>query len=197
MKIGIINYGGGNLKSVTNALVRLEQNFEVLDSPSRLEYVDKIIFPGVGSAKNAMNALKKKGFVEPIKALKKPFLGICLGMQLLSEFSEEGKVKCLDLIPGKVKKFQSRELKIPQIGWNKVNVVKKNALFDGIKNQDYFYFVNSYYFDAQAEYVIRTSDYSLKFPSVVLKNNFYAVQFHPEKSGKSGLKLLSNFCNKC
>jgi glutamine amidotransferase len=144
-----------------------------------------------------MNALKKKGFVEPIKALKKPFLGICLGMQLLSEFSEEGKVKCLDLIPGKVKKFQSRELKIPQIGWNKVNVVKKNALFDGIKNQDYFYFVNSYYFDAQAEYVIRTSDYSLKFPSVVLKNNFYAVQFHPEKSGKSGLKLLSNFCNKC
>lgn len=197
MKIGIINYGGGNLKSVTNALIRLGQNFEIMNDPSRLKCVDKIIFPGVGSAKNTMNALKQRGFIDPIKALKKPFLGICLGMQLLSEFSDEGNAKCLNVIPGKVKKFQSCELKIPQIGWNKVNVVKKNALFDGIKSQDYFYFVNSYYFEAQTEYTIGTSDYCLKFASAVYKNNFYAVQFHPEKSGKSGLKLLSNFCNKC
>lgn len=197
MKIGIINYGAGNLKSICNALSMLNKNFGIISAPEELLYFDKIIFPGVGAAGNAMKKLKVKGFINRIKKIKKPFLGICLGSQLLADFSEENNTKCFGIIPGVVKRFKSSDLKIPQIGWNKVEFKADLPLFKGIKNGSYFYFVNSYYLDISEKFVFGTTDYGVSFPAVIQKKNFYGVQFHPEKSGEAGLELLSNFCEKC
>lgn len=195
--IAIIDYGASNLQSVCNALKKLKQPFEVVQKPQAMARAKKVILPGVGAAENTMEKLQKSGFAEIIPRLKIPFLGICLGMQLLADFSEEGNVKCLSVIPGQVKKFRPRTLKIPQIGWNKVGVVKSSPLMTGIPDENYFYFVNSFYFDAPLENVIGKTNYGFAFPSVIQKNNFYAVQFHPEKSGPLGLKLLRNFCGLC
>ena len=204
--IGIIDYNSGNIKSVTNALERIGQKFIVVKSPEEFSKCDKLIFPGVGAADFAMESLKRSEFIEPIKAFKKPFLGICLGMQLLSEFSEEGGVECLKIVPNSsVLKFygvaDGRALKVPQIGWNRVNFEKTSAessvLFDEIESGEYFYFVNSYYLKCPEKYVLGRTDYGVDFVSAVKKDNFYGVQFHPEKSSEAGQKLLLNFCEKC
>lgn len=195
--IAVIDYGASNLQSVCNALEKLKQPFEVVQKPQAIARAKKVILPGVGAAGNAMEKLQKSGFAEILPCLKIPFFGICLGMQLLADFSEEGNVKCLSVIPGRVKKFRSRALKIPQTGWNKVKFTKPSPLTAGIPDENYFYFVNSFYFDAPPENVIGKTNYGTRFPSVIQKNNFYATQFHPEKSGPVGLQLLRNFCKLC
>lgn len=196
MKIAIIDYGAGNLRSIESALKKLGQEFEIIKKPEDLGDFAKVILPGVGAAKSAMNNLKKQGFSKILAQLKIPFLGICLGLQLLSDFSREDNVKCLSIIPGRVKKFP-KFVKVPQIGWNKVNFVKESPLSDDIPNESYFYFVNSFYFETDRDFLTAESDYGITFPSIIQKDNFYATQFHPEKSGEIGAKLLFNFCKKC
>lgn len=194
--IQIIDYGAGNIKSVQNALKQLGINSKIISSAKELRNDSKIIFPGVGAAESAMEQLRKRGFTEIIPQIKSPFLGICLGMQLLMDFSEENNTECLEIIKGKVFKFP-KIVKIPQIGWNKVMQEKcKTPLFKNIPDQSYFYFVNSYYADSVSD-SIGTTDYGINFASAISKNNFYGVQFHPEKSGEIGLKLLNNFCKLC
>lgn len=193
--IGIINYNTGNIESVCNTLTKLGQSFKIINSPSEIDQVKKIILPGVGSANFAMQELDKLGFTATLKKTQKPILGICLGMQILASYSEEGETECLGIIEGEVKRFRS--LKVPQIGWNKVSFDKESKLLEGIKSDEYFYFVNSYFFEANSSFILATTSYGIDFPSIVQKDNFYGVQFHPEKSAELGLKLLNNFCTKC
>lgn len=194
--IQIIDYGAGNLRSVQNALKKLGIESKVINSGEDLKTDCKTIFPGVGAAGSAMKEIEKRGFIDPIKSSAAPLLGICLGMQLLLDFSEENSTQGLGIINGKVKKFPTT-VKIPQIGWNKVEQTdSQNPLFDSIPSQSYFYFVNSY-FATPESYSIGTTNYDLNFTSVINKDNFYGVQFHPEKSGEIGLQLLNNFCKKC
>lgn len=195
--IAIIDYGAGNLQSVANALKKLGQKFKIAETPQALARAERVILPGVGSAGAAMQRMLETGFIDAIPRLKVPFLGICLGLQLLADFSGEDNTECLAVVPGRVKKFSQEEVKVPQIGWNKVNFAKKSPLTADIVDENYFYFVNSYYFDAPDEYVIATTDYGVSFASIIQKENFYATQFHPEKSGELGLQLLNNFCTKC
>lgn len=195
--IQIIDYGAGNIQSVLNALKQIGVEAEVISSAKELKSDCKLIFPGVGAASSAMEVLKKSYFADVIPYLKNPFLGICLGMQLLADSSEEGDTECLGILNGKVKKF-SGDVKVPQIGWNKVKIVNsRDPLFCGIEDDSYFYFVNSYYLDADPVCAIGKTNYGREFVSAVKKNNFYGVQFHPEKSGEVGLKLLNNFCKLC
>jgi len=194
--IQIIDYGAGNLRSVSNALKQLGQEYEIITSANELKSGAKIIFPGVGAANAAMRNLNKSGFADVIPKIKMPFLGICLGMQLLLPYSEEGDTKCLGVIDGTVRNF-SQDLKIPQIGWNSVQQINDDPLFQGVPNNTYFYFVNSYFVDTEKSFVLGLTDYGIRFDSVIRKNNFYGVQFHPEKSGEIGLKLLNNFCGLC
>lgn len=203
--ITIIDYGIGNLGSIANALTRLGKNFQISSSPSVVEKATVLILPGVGAAGKGMENLKKLGLdkviVEQIK-IGCPFLGICLGMQLLFDFSEEGNVTCLGILKGKVKKFRQMR-KIPQIGWNQVTIQGINhprgvelKLFNGIVNNSYFYFVNSYYCDPFDKLIIiGSTEYGETFPSIIAKNNIVATQFHPEKSGKVGHAFLNNFIN--
>lgn len=194
--IQIINYGAGNIRSVENALKKLGVNSRVVGSASELRNDCKVIFPGVGAAGSAMSGLKERGFIGALKTFKAPILGICLGMQILLESSEEGDVSCLRIIEGNVKKFDGG-VKIPQIGWNKVKQAGPSPLFNGVPDGSYFYFVNSYFADVNKSFVLGTTNYGVSFPSVIRKENFYGVQFHPEKSGEIGLKLLNNFCKLC
>lgn len=190
----IIDYNSGNIGSVGNALERLGQKFLVTSDPQAIAKASKIIFPGVGRASSAMAELRKRKLVKVIENIRVPFLGICLGLQLLLSFSQEDNTKCLDVIPGQVKKFSDNNLKVPQIGWNSVEyLMKEDVLFKGIPNNSYFYFVNSYYVEVDDKYMLGQTDYGLKFASVIKKNNFYGMQFHPEKSGDIGEQLLSNF----
>ncbi len=194
MKIAIIDYGASNLESVANALTLLNKSFEIINDPQKLIGFDKIILPGVGAAGSAMEKLTKSGFAKILPKLKIPTLGICLGLQLFSDFSEEDSIKCLSIIPGKVKRFQT-ELKVPHMGWNKVEFIKKSSLIADIPNNSFFYFVHSYYLETEDKFVIGKTAYDINFPAIIQKDNFYAVQFHPEKSGQWGLKLLANFCD--
>ncbi len=192
--IAIIDYQAGNIASVVNALKRLGiSDYQVVNQPLDLKKATKVIFPGVGRAAPAMLQLKKQGLDLAIKEIRVPFLGICLGQHLLADFSYEDEVDCLGIIPGKVRKLPL-SVKIPQIGWNKVFFKKDFPLSNGIPDGSYFYFVNSYYFNAKKEFVISRTSYGIDFPSIVQKENFYATQFHPEKSAKWGSKLLQNFC---
>ncbi|MFA6918318.1 MAG: imidazole glycerol phosphate synthase subunit HisH [Candidatus Gracilibacteria bacterium] len=195
--IQIIDYGAGNIRSVINALSQLGIGGKVISSAKELNTDCRTIFPGVGAAGSAMKELKRRGFITAIPKIEAPFLGICLGMQLLMDFSEENSTECLKIIGGKVLKFP-KTVKIPQIGWNKVEQEDpEDLLFKDIPNQSYFYFVNSYYVDTGKSSIIGTTDYGTNFASVIRKQNFYGVQFHPEKSGEIGLKLLNNFCKLC
>ena len=195
--IAIIDYGASNLQSVCNALSKLNQTYKVVSRPRELADAKKVILPGVGAAEKTMKVLLENGFIEAIPLLRVPFLGICLGLQLLADFSEEGNVECLSIISGRVKKFSSSQLKIPQIGWNKVEFTNQSRLFKGIPNGSYFYFVHSFYFEASEKNIVGKTNYGIPFASIVQRNNFYATQFHPEKSGLLGLKLLHNFCKQC
>ncbi|EKD43460.1 MAG: hypothetical protein ACD_72C00262G0002 [uncultured bacterium] len=192
--IAIIDYNAGNVASIKYALKKLEEDFVVTSDPKEILRADRVIFPGVGRAGSAMSEIDKRGLLKILKEIKKPFLGICLGMQLLLSFSDEDNVDCLNIIPGRAKKIENG-LKVPQIGWNKVAFLQSSPLFLNIESNSYFYFVHSYYCDVGEEVKIGVTDYGLEFGSVVKKDNFFGVQFHPEKSGEIGLMLLRNFCN--
>lgn len=194
--IVIIDYGVGNLASVKNALDKLGLNSKISNNPKDIKNARILILPGVGAAGQVMKNLEKNNLGEMIRAeIKKgkPTLGICLGMQLFFEKSEEGNVKCLGIFKGQVKKFRN-ETKVPQVGWNNVNFPKGNNIFKGIKNNSYFYFVNSYYCQPSDKSInVGITNYGENFSSIVLKDNIVGVQFHPEKSGPVGFKLLDNF----
>lgn len=200
--IAIIDYGLGNLTSVKNAFNELGIPVVVTSNLKKIRQAKALILPGVGAAGEGMRNLKAKKLdkivLDEIDS-GKPILGICLGMQLLFEFSEEDSVKCLNLVKGVVEKFNG-DLKVPQIGWNNVSIQSSspfqsnNKLLKGIKDDTYFYFVNSYYCNPEDKnLILGTTSYGKDFCSVLEKDNIYGVQFHPEKSGENGLKLLKNF----
>ncbi|MCQ6254580.1 imidazole glycerol phosphate synthase subunit HisH [Methanocaldococcus sp.] len=192
--IGIIDYNAGNLRSIQKAVELYDRAIITKDSEELLA-CDKVILPGVGNFGSAMENLSKiKETLYKIFDDKVPFLGICLGMQVLFEESEEKKdVKGLGVIKGNVIKFRNVE-KLPHMGWNNVKIVKDNPLFEGIEDNSYFYFVHSYYVNPlNKEYIIGKTEYGIEFPSAINIDNIYATQFHPEKSGKVGLKIIENF----
>lgn len=199
--IAVIDYNAGNLTSVRLALEYIGAYCEVTRDPKKIISADRIIFPGVGAAGNAMKNLSDMGLIPPIRsAVKdgKPFLGICLGTQVIFEYSEEdGGVPCLGLAPGEVKKFNPVDpmCKVPHMGWNTVKIRRNHPLFDGIEDDSEFYFVHSYYPLARdRSFVLGETDYAdVIFTSAVGKDNLFATQFHPERSGRIGLKLLENF----
>jgi len=190
--IAIINYEAGNLASVSNALKRLDAPHIITDKKDELDEADGIIFPGVGHAEPAMQSLQKNGLDQWIKETKKPVLGICLGMQLFYESSEEGDSEGLGVIPGRLKKFDSSKAKVPHMGWNSVSETKSHPIMNGIDEEPFFYFVHSYYAPV-SEHTIGSCNYIRDFSAVVGKDNYVGVQFHPEKSGEAGSLLLQNF----
>jgi len=190
--IGIIKYQAGNLASVANALERLNADYFISDNPKELDRADGIIFPGVGHAGAAMDDLRSRDLDVWLKCTKKPVLGICLGMQLLYESSEEGASDTLGLIPGKLKKFDASKAKVPHMGWNRFEPKKDHPLIKDIDNKHFLYYVHGYYAPAN-EYTLATCKYIKDFCAVVSKDNFMGVQFHPEKSGTVGSLLLQNF----
>ncbi|MBI5727365.1 MAG: imidazole glycerol phosphate synthase subunit HisH [Ignavibacteriales bacterium] len=190
--IGIIDYGAGNVASVMYALEALGIEAVLSDSPAVLAVADKIIFPGVGEASSAMDRLRLSGIDSFLKLYQEPILGICLGMQLLAEFSAEGDTECLGLISGKCGMFDKARVKTPHIGWAQVQYNAGNALFAGIKQNEFFYYAHSYFLPLQDE-TIAQSENSTIFSAAVNKGNIFGVQFHPEKSADAGLQLLENF----
>tara|TARA_R110001632_G_scaffold45215_7_gene114879 strand:- start:3219 stop:3800 length:582 start_codon:yes stop_codon:yes gene_type:complete len=192
MKLVIINYGAGNIKSIQFAFKRLGVDAILSSNAEEIKAADKLIFPGVGEASSAMRMLKESGLDVIIPALKQPVLGICLGMQLMCNSSEEGNTKGLGIFDVRVKRF-SNEVKVPQMGWNTITNLK-SKLFEGLSDKDYMYLVHSYYAEAN-DSSIATTSYHLSYASALQKDNFYGVQFHPEKSGKSGERILENFLN--
>ncbi len=222
--IGIIYYGAGNIFSLTAALDRLNITYGMIKSPQDFEKHDRYIIPGVGHAGSAMQKLNESGMIPAIRSLKKPVLGICVGMQLLSVFSEEGNSELTGIIPlhtllfnenlmsrhpktemniatGIESSLKTKEntkdlkLKVPHTGWNKVFPHTKNALFCDINEGSYFYFVHSYFIEFNSKFTTASAEYGIKFSAAVQKNNFYGVQFHPEKSGLAGEQLLKNFAH--
>ncbi len=190
MRIVIIDYGAGNVKSVQFALERLGYRAVCSNDPEEIREADKVIFPGVGEAQSAMKELKKFGLDAVIPDLKQPVLGICLGMQLLCEHSEENDTDCLGVFPLTVKMFKT-ELKVPHIGWNRITGLK-GPLFSEVPEGSFVYYVHSYYVPSGPG-TIATTDYGLAYAGAIQKGNFYACQFHPEKSGDTGEQILRNF----
>jgi glutamine amidotransferase len=218
MKVAVIKYNAGNVQSILFALERIGVKGILTDDPFEIQSADKVIFPGVGEASSAMQFLKEKKLDTVIRDMKQPTLGICLGMQLMCKHSEEGNIKCLGIFDSVVKKFnvpvspgpkggnieenenvssidQGREqvFKIPQIGWNNIFNLQGD-LFTGVPENSFMYFVHSYYVE-QNKNSIATTNYILGYCSAMQKDNFYAVQFHPEKSSEAGQKILENFLN--
>ncbi len=200
--ITVIDYGLGNIGSIVNALDKLGEIYTISGDPQNLWQSDALIFPGDGAASQAIKNLENRGLTAPIKKFilsGRPFLGICLGMQILLSFSEEGNVVCLDEVRGTVKKF-SDGLKVPQIGWNEVEIksekLKVKSLFNKIPNKSFFYFINSFYCKPTDKSIIAANTcYGDNFCSVFIKDNITGVQFHPEKSGKIGFQFLKNYIN--
>ncbi len=195
-RVGIAGTSAGNIRSVVNALNRLGIRAEVSNDPAVLTKATHIILPGVGEARTAMEALDRSGVSQWLREARVPFLGICLGMQLLFERSMERDTSGLGIVSGTVRRFETGTLKVPHMGWNTVAPVQPSLLLDGIAPEAFFYFVHSYYAPVTAETLAR-SDYGIAFASVVQRDNFYGVQFHPEKSGTAGLQLLRNFIERC
>jgi glutamine amidotransferase len=192
MKVVIIKYNAGNIRSVLFALERIGVNAIVTDDPEEIRSADRVIFPGVGEASSAMKYLSEKGLDKLICSLTQPVLGICLGMQLMCSFSEENNTKCLGIFDETVKQFSELPgFKVPQIGWNNISALKTH-LFRDIAENEYVYFVHGFYVEACSESIC-TTDYTQKYSSGLNKDNFYALQFHPEKSGLVGQKILENF----
>ncbi len=199
MKTAILKYNAGNVRSVAFALERLGANYIITDDAQELQSADKVIFPGVGEASSAMQYLKDRKLDELIKSLTQPFLGICLGMQLMCKHSEEGDTDCLGIFEQNVKLFATKvagddnKYKVPQIGWNVINELQ-SPLFNGLSKMPYMYFVHSYFVEL-GQGTIATTNYGVNYSSAIQKDNFYAVQFHAEKSGDEGQKIIENFIN--
>jgi len=192
MKIAIIDYGAGNVQSVLFALKRLGFEGTVTNDWNTIKSADKVIFPGVGEASSAMKMLQESGLDVLIPTLKQPVLGICLGMQLMCEHSEEGNTNGLGIFDVNVVKF-SQEVKVPQMGWNTIYNLK-TPLFEGIKENEFMYLVHSFYAPL-SENTIATTNYELEYSTALQRDNFYGVQFHPEKSGVFGEQIMKNFLN--
>jgi glutamine amidotransferase len=190
LKIVIIDYGAGNIKSIQFAFKRLGYDAVLTDNPELIKASDKIIFPGVGEASSAMAKLKQTSLDKLIPQLKQPVLGICLGMQLMCNYTEEGHTEGLGIFNVNVKRF-SNQVKVPQMGWNTITNLK-SALFKGIREEEYMYLVHSYYAE-NCEDAIATSNYEIEYASALENNNFFGVQFHPEKSSRAGEQILKNF----
>ena len=196
--IVVIDYKAGNLYNVGNALKFLKVDFTVSGDPDVVSQADRVILPGVGSARAAMESLAEQGLVEVLQGLRVPFLGICLGLQLLFEVSEEDNTPGLGLLPGTVRRFDSSQIKVPHIGWNQVSGMDVSSqppsiLLEGIPGESFFYFVHSYFAPLESPFTLGKTDYGSWFGSVAARENFYGVQFHPERSGEIGLKVLQNF----
>ena len=201
----VVDYGMGNLRSVEKALAHVGTSdvVKVSGDPIEIEKADKVVFPGQGAMPDCMKELESRKLIEPIRAAstEKPFLGICIGLQLLFERSAEGNVDGLGLMPGEVQKFSSNKLdgggvkfKVPHMGWNTVDICQAHPIFEGIDSNEYFYFVHSYYMEpVNPQVIIGTTGYINNFTSAVAHKNIVAVQFHPEKSQQAGLKILANF----
>lgn len=197
--IAIIDYGAGNLRSVTNSLVKLGYQPNITSDPRDVLNADAVIFPGVGAAAGVMNRLIESGMDDAIRQVisaDKPFFAVCIGMQVLLSFTEEdGGHNCLDIIPGSVRRLPQGQ-KVPHMGWNQVTQKVSHPIFDGIQDEANFYFVHSYYPDPDdAEVVAGTSEYGINWCSMLIKGNLVATQFHPEKSGEDGLRMYDNFLN--
>ncbi|WP_054200245.1 imidazole glycerol phosphate synthase subunit HisH [Clostridium baratii] len=201
--IGIVDYGMGNLKSICNALESINEEYLISAYKYDLRKCSGLILPGVGSFKEGMFNLRKDGLYSVVKEVEgtgKPLLGICLGMQLLFEKGYEGEeTKGIGLLKGKVIKMDEEEFRVPNIGWNSLNINKDDKLVKGLKEESYMYYVHSYYADEyNEEDLVASSDYyGLNIPGIVRRDNIIGVQFHPEKSGEEGIKFLKNFCKIC
>lgn len=192
MKVAIIKYNAGNIRSVLFALERIGVKALVTDNHDEIRSADKVIFPGVGEASSAMEYLKQHGLDKLIVSLKQPVLGICLGMQLMCSYSEENDTECLGIFDQQVRRFpETPGFKVPQIGWNTISNLK-SGLFEGVSEGAYMYFVHGYYVGL-GEGTAAQTDYIFNYSSALQKDNFYAVQFHPEKSGEVGQRILENF----
>lgn len=190
MKVAIVKYNAGNTQSVIYTLNRLGIEPIVTDNEEDLRSADKVIFPGVGEASTAMKYLKARGLDKLIPSLTQPVFGVCLGLQLMCTHSEENNTPCLDIFPIQVKRFPPK-LKVPHMGWNTISELK-GPLFKGVAENSFVYFVHSYY-ASESEFTACSSDYILPYTSGIQKDNFYAVQFHPEKSGEIGAQIMKNF----
>lgn len=193
MKVTVIKYNAGNVLSVLYALERLGVEALLTDDVEEIKSADKVIFPGQGEASTAMKYLKARKLDQLIKDLKQPFFGVCLGLQLLCSHSEENDTECLGIFPLKVKKFPPLN-KVPHVGWNNIENVR-SPLLQGLDDTDYVYYVHSYYAELSDAYTIGTSNYITDFSAFLHRDNYYAMQAHPEKSSLSGEKILTNFLN--
>jgi len=190
VKIAIIDYGAGNIKSVQFALERMGYSGFLTGDAEEIQSADKVIFPGVGEAQTAMDALKARGLDKVIPQLKQDVLGICLGMQLMCRWSEEGNTDCLNIFPMDTPEFPA-PLKVPHVGWNELEQTK-SKLFEGIEPGSFAYFVHSYYVPL-SDFTVAQAEYGFPFSAALIKDNFFACQFHPEKSSKTGEQILKNF----
>ncbi|MFI3285741.1 MAG: imidazole glycerol phosphate synthase subunit HisH [Rikenellaceae bacterium] len=190
--ITIIDYDTGNLRSVANALSRFGAQFCVTDDPKQIMAAEKVLLPGVGEAQSAMCKLQERGLVEVIKSLTQPVLGICIGVQLMCRYSEEGNTECMGIFDSSVRKFSADStLKVPHMGWNSIEKLQ-SPLFEGVAEGSYIYYVHSFAPELCAE-TIATTAYGAEFSAALNRDNFYGTQFHPEKSGEVGEKILNNF----
>ncbi len=187
----IVKYNAGNVRSVIHALERLGVTAVASDIPGEITSADRVIFPGVGEASSAMAHLRERGLDKVIAELKQPVLGICLGMQLMCRSSEEGDAECLGIFPQRVRRFRSDELKVPQVGWNDIFDLQ-SPLFSGVGEHSFVYFVHGYYVERGGD-TIATADYGGEYSAALCSGNFHAVQFHPERSGAVGHRILHNF----
>lgn len=195
MKTAVIKYNSGNVQSVLYALERLGADAELTDDPEKILAADKVVFPGQGEASSAIRYLKARNLDQLIKEIKQPFLGVCLGLQLLCEHSEENDTECLGIFPVKVKKFipeNTQEFKVPHVGWNELENLSSNPLLKDLPANPFVYYVHSYYAEL-SEFTIAQTHYIHDFSGILHRDNYYAIQAHPEKSGLVGEKLLENF----
>ena len=192
MEIAIIKYNAGNVQSVMYALDRIGMKYQWTDDEHVIRSADKVIFPGVGEASTAMAYLREKGLDQLIPSLKQPVLATCIGMQLLCRDSEENNTTCMGVFDVPVKRFVSSDLKIPHVGWNSIQAQGENILMEGLKKEEYVYFVHSFYAPVNP-YTTATCDYAQPFSAMLQKDNFYAAQFHAEISGMAGQKIIQNF----
>ena len=192
MEIAIIKYNAGNVQSVMYALDRIGMKYQWTDDEKVIQSADKVIFPGVGEASTAMAYLREKGLDQLIPSLKQPLLATCIGMQLLCKDSEENNTTCMGVFDVPVKRFVSADLKIPHVGWNSIQASGENVLMEGLKKEEYVYFVHSFYAPINT-YTSAICDYAQPFSAMLQKDNFYAAQFHAEISGVAGQKIIQNF----